>query len=234
MEKQKPKNSASRLHSILSRLKEIPGTNPCASAFGGILEVSGSNQMLLLERVGRVTALMRRAREQTLALNAPEDYLAWFEPIQNAFFNLNLGAALEDFTRKLSPVTLRDLKFCATNLSEHLGEPELAKEEAAHVLEEIDALIKETEESQMDESARQYVLRHLVEIAKALREYEIFGREPIQEEIERTIGSIFFHQKEAQAAGERFWDIVRKVGSLVAPAAGLATIAHFMKLLPGG
>ncbi len=90
----KPKNAASRLYSMLSRLKQIPGTNPCASSFGGILEVPGSNQMLLLERVGRATVLMRRAREQALALNAPEDYLEWFEPVQTAFFNLNLGATL--------------------------------------------------------------------------------------------------------------------------------------------
>ena len=188
--------------------------------------------MLLLERVGRATALMRRAREQTLALNAPEDYLEWFEPIHSAFFNLNLGATLEDFTQKLSSVTLQSLKFCATNLSEHLGEPELAKEEAAHVLEEIDELIKETKESQMHEGARQYVLRHMFQIAQALREYELFGPERIQEEIERTIGSICFHQKEAHSAGEKFWDVVRKVGNLVQPIAGLANIAHFMKLLP--
>ncbi len=232
MEKEKPKNPASRLYSILSRLKQIPGTNPCASSFGGILEVPGSNQMLLLERVGRATALMRRAREQTLALNAPEHYLEWFEPVQNAFFNLNLGATLEEFTQKLSPVTLEQLKFCATNLSERFGEPDLAKEEAAHVLEEIDELIKETKESQMDESVRQYSLRHLFQIAQALREHELFGAERVQEEIERTIGSICFHENEARDAGEKFWDIVRKVGSLVQPVAGLVNIAHFMKLLP--
>lgn len=84
----------------------------------------------------------------------------------------------------------------------------------------------------MDESVRQYVLRHLFEIAQALREYELFGPERIREEIERTIGSICFHQKDAHAAGEKFWDIVRKVGNLVQPVAGLANIAHFMKLLP--
>src|SRR5712692_879685 len=96
------------------------------------------NQMLLLERVGRAMALMRRAREQTLALSAPEHYLEWFEPVQNAFFNLNLGATLEEFTRMLSPVTLEQLRYCGTMLSERFGEPELAKEEAAHVLRKID------------------------------------------------------------------------------------------------
>jgi hypothetical protein len=231
MEKQKPKNPASRLHSILSRLKQIPGTNPCASAFGGILEVPGSNQMFLLERVGQVTALMRRAREQTLALNAPADYLEWFDPIQNAFFNLNLGTNLEDFTRKLSPVTLEQLKFCATNLSEHFGEPELAKEEATHVLEEIDALIKETKESPMDESARQYVLRHLSQIAQALREYELFGVDPVCEQVSAAIGSAFFQQKEAQAAGKKYWDLVCKVCTLVQTGAAVIYIEQFTKLL---
>src|SRR5216684_3710482 len=194
----KPKNAASRLYSMLSRLKQIPGTNPCASAFGGILEVPGSNQMLLLERVGRATVLMRRAREQALALNAPEDYLEWFEPVQTAFFNLNLGATLEEFTRKLTTENMVQLQFCGTWLSEHFSEPELAK----------------------------------VAAAQALREHELFGAERVQEEIERTIGSICFHENEARDAGEKFWDIVRKVGSLVQPVAGLVNIAHFMKLLP--
>jgi len=146
--------------------------------------------------------------------------------------NLNLGGNLSTFTDRVSPVTLEQLRYCGTMLSERFGEQELAKEEAAHVLEEIDALIKETKESPMDESARQYVLRHLSQIAQALREYELFGVERVQEEIERTIGSICFHQKEAHTAGEKFWDIVRKVGNLVQPVAGLANIAHFMKLLP--
>src|SRR5438128_1324611 len=82
-----------------------------------------------------------------------------FESIQKAFVNCNLGATLEEFTRMLSPVTLEQLRYCGTMLSERFGEPELAKEEAAHVLREIDGLIKETKESQMDEGARQYVLR---------------------------------------------------------------------------
>ncbi len=233
MEKEKPKNPASRLYSILSRLKQIPGTNPCASSFGGILEVPGSNQMLLLERVGRATALMRRAREQTLALNAPEHYLEWFEPVQNAFFNLNLGATLEEFTQKLSPVTLEQLKFCATNLSERFGEPDLAKEEAAHVLEEIDELIKETKESQMDESARQYVLRHLSQIAQALREYELFGVDPVREQVSGAIGSALFQQREAQAAGKKFWEFIfNRVCPLVQTGAAAIYIGEqFTKLL---
>jgi hypothetical protein len=193
---------------------------------------AGDNQMLLSERIGRLTALMRRAREQALDLNAPEDYLEWFEPVQAALFYLNLGSTLDGFTAKLTTENMVQLRFCGTWLSEHFGEPELAKEELAHVVEEINELIKETKESQMDESARQYVLRHLFQIAQALREYELFGVERVQEEIESTIGSICFHEREARDAGEKFWDIVRKVGNLVQPVAGLFNIAHFMKLIP--
>jgi hypothetical protein len=56
-------------------------------------------------------------------------------------------------------------------LSERFGEPELAKEELAHLSKEIDELIKEIKESQIDESARQYLLRHLFQISQALRGY---------------------------------------------------------------
>jgi hypothetical protein len=228
--KEKPKNPASRLYSILSRLKQIPGTNPCASSFGAILEVP-DNHMLLLERAGRVTALMRRAREQTLTLNVSEDYLEWFEPIQSAFLNLNLGATLESFTGRLSPVTLEQLKLCGIRLSECLGEPELAKEEAAHVSEEIDELIKETKESQMDERVRQYALRHLFQIAQALREYGLFGADPIREQVSGAIGSAFFQRSEAQAAGKKYWDVITKVGVLVQTGAAAIYIEQFTKLL---
>jgi hypothetical protein len=77
------------------------------------------------------------------------------------------------------------------------------------------------------------VLRHLSTILEALREYDLFGAERIREEVSVAIGSAFFH-RQAQRAGEPYWNLVIKIGNLVQTGAATAYLAsEFLKLLPG-
>jgi hypothetical protein len=228
-------NPASRLHEILSKLVRIPKTNPCAISFAMILAVPPNNALLLFERIARMAALAQRAREQVLASGDPDvDYfLKWLPQVETAFSTLALPGALAGFTDRIDPVTLERIQFCGIMLSRRSREPQLIKEELAHLSQEIEQMIGEVKESQIDEDVRRYMLRHLSLISEALREYDLFGPGRIQDEVDAAVGSICSHQPEAKRAGDKYWDLIVRIGSLVQTAAAGLYIADFLKLIPG-
>jgi hypothetical protein len=63
----------------------MPKTNPCALAFTSLLVTPSNNNLLLLEGIAQMTALMLRAKEQTLAAKTSEHYLEWVPTIEKAF-----------------------------------------------------------------------------------------------------------------------------------------------------
>jgi hypothetical protein len=229
-----PNNAATRLHTIISTLKRMPGTNPCVTSFAAVLQVPANNA-LLLERVGRVATLVRRSREQALAsgISASDPHLEWLPVVEAAFYNLNLAGNLASFTEKIDAVNLERLRFCGLQIADRFGEPELAKEEIARVAREIEELIAEIKESPIDENARQYALHHLFQIAQALREYELFGAERIREEASTAIGSAFFQYKDAQGVGTKYWDLISKVCVLLQTGAAVVYIEQFTRSLLG-
>jgi hypothetical protein len=232
-------NPATRLHVLITRLKQIPPSNPCASSFAAVLEVPAANNFLLLERIGRLMTLARRAKEQALAceVSTSDPHLEWVPAVEHAFMSFSLGGNLATFTEKIDAVTLQQLRFCGILIGARFGEPDLAKEEAVQLVEEIEELIKEIGESSIDESVRQYALRHLLQIAQALREYHLFGAERIREEVSAAIGSAFFHQEEARSAGEGYWIVIDKVFdkvcTLVQTGAAVAVMETFRRSLLG-
>jgi hypothetical protein len=233
---EKPNNPASRLHELLSKLVRIPKTNPCANSFAAILEVPSDNVLLLFERVARMAALAQRAREQVIASGDPDAdlFLEWLPQVERAFSTLSLPGALSGFTDRIDAVTLERIRYCGIMLARRSSEPELVKEELAHLSQEIEQMIQEVKGSQIDEGVRHYMLRHLSLISQALMEYDLFGPDRVRDEVSAAIGSALFRQAEAKRAGEKYWNLVFRVGNTMqAAAAGLYIAEQFFKLIPG-
>jgi len=182
-----------------------------------------------------MAALAQRAREQVLASGDRDAglFLEWLPQVERAFSTLSLPGALSGFTDRIDAVTLEKIRFCGIILSRRSSEPSLAKEELAHLSQEIEQMIGEVKESQIDEGVRHYMLRHLLLISQALKEYDLFGAGRIQDEVDAAVGSICSHQPEAKRAGDKYWDLIVRIGSLVQTAAAGLYIADFLKLIPG-
>ncbi len=230
----KPNNPASRLHEVLSKLAAMPTMNPCRQALASALEVSPNDSLLLFDRIARMADLAQRAKEQVLASGDDDanHFLEWLPKVEIALANLSLPGHLSGFTGQISPVALENLRLCGVMLSRQSREPELVDEEIMRLFKEIDGLIEEVKASAISPAVRDYVLRHLLRISQALRDYRLFGAEPIRGEVEAAVGSVIFHPVEAKDAGERYWGLIVKIANLMQiGGAAVAITSGMLQLL---
>ena len=234
-------NPAGRLYNILLK-SQNPSNHgiPAKQAWSQLLDVPDENQSLLLRRLAKVMELPSTIKEliEKESNIEHQTYLVWFPQINEAFSSLKLDAPFSKFSQYSHDTNLLGLRFCSDLLSRSKPEKIVEKEELEKLTEDVNMLINEIITSKVDAEVKQFALKHLRIILHAIQEYRIVGIEALRDISQISYGAIFTQHDIARKSintdeGNKFWEMINRVGLLVGVAEKLLDYIPNMKnLLP--
>lgn len=199
-------NGAKRLLEILTKAKDGSVANtPPLPAWGkvfGIIDRGGdviheNEEFEVAHCLVELRQLINDIENQLRSIEGLdlELYLEPFPRIRNvcrlaALVHGSLGQTMN----QLSPSDLTVLKFCANELSKHYSEPVVDEQWLKEFAAQVDALFDEVKESDLIKDLKDFLLKQLEIIRRAIQEYRIRGVERLKEALERVAGSLILHE----------------------------------------
>lgn len=184
-----------------------------------------------------------RAEEQVRATPRldPNRYLSWKPEVWAALGAISLVGDLSSFLKPLQVngfQPLERLQYCADGLSRERGEKELGEEELKEIQKEINDLEIAIRQSEIDGELKLCLMEQLRLMTDAMRQYHLFGPEPLQRAVNETLGSLMLNPEARQRMsktplGERFWKVVGRLANLSSFIGnGIRIVETIKKLLP--
>lgn len=255
MEQAEQNNPAGRLHAILSRAKEGVGTSGYVRTINLWIEVFDIEipeaDVLapeLEETVSRLLQLNKLINETEARLRniegLPDRYFRPFERIRD-IPRKSLAALDSDIGGTIRAVTETDmtiLEFCSERLGEQHAEPIVDEGELTSILENVDILFNEVQQSDLDPELKTFVLDGLESIRRGIFEFRIRGPQRLKETLAEIVGTLTVNHDVIRAARdqdqsivERFEKAFYRLAAAVSFAVdGPALLSAVNKLLPGG
>ena len=221
----------------------MPATNPARNSFASTLEVNTDDAPRLLARLGELAKLAVRAEQQVRATARldPNRYLSWKPEVWAALGAISLVGDLSSFVKPLQVngfQPLERLQYCADGLSRERGEKELEEEELKEIQKEIDELENAVRQAEIDGELKLYLLEQLRLMTDAIRQYHLFGLDPLQRAVNETLGSLMLNPEARQrmsetSLGEKFWKVVGRLASVTSVIGnGIRIVEAIRTLLP--
>jgi hypothetical protein len=210
-----PNNPAGRLHAFLSETMKIAGGKPGAHAMRTVLGVKENDHSGLLRYLSFVWELPGEVERRIRRIEDLEHgtYLSWKPNVMGAFTNLNLQGRIQDFQTQIKPEDLARLEFCDERLSRKMPDNPMDEEALAGLLEDVSSLIGEVVDADIDHQLKEYVLRRLDAIERAIQAHKYAGTQPLREAVDAALGNIVFNREIARKVGEnpttsRLWKVL--------------------------
>lgn len=143
-------------------------------------------------------------------------YLSWVEPMETCLAHLSFEGGFGSFLSAATPDALNLIAICDGLLAKGKPEVNIDESELEALQEQIRKLIEEIQASDLDPSAREYMIGVLIGLDSSLLYYRIDGTQSLYEATTRIVGDFVIKQdtiKQTRASpeGERFWDVCRKI-----------------------
>jgi hypothetical protein len=236
-------NPAGRLYEILDEARKRGDQLHTRQVWGSVLHVNPANNSELLPAPARLMMLVKEARQSVQELEEinHELYLKPFEQIERAFQHVNLEESWQRFKSQLDDPTMVALAFCADTLSREGGEIQIDSEKLQKFQEEVNSLLEDIIQSDINQELKDFIIRGLEEIRRAIFEYRLGGSEGLRKALEMNLGGMFFNAEEIQK--EKRKKVVSRYLEVINTLLNLVTIALNIKqitgpitnlLLPGG
>lgn len=188
-------NPAGRLHAIIQRARELTDRERSQAAIESISSVLGvdlaRNRAIavrmfvdVLELPSLVEAAIRRQSDIKHSI-----YLAWVPDVRNVFKSNNFDEALTRYLGPFNPSAMSLLAVCDDILSRKHEEPLIEQSLAEKILKEARDLIVEVTKSDIPSSFREYILRHLHLVERAILESQCFGVSALERGLEASVGA---------------------------------------------
>ena len=211
-------NPAARLHAILMLAKEQKGSTPTIIAWKNILDLQTDEDLEIMGMVGKVFTLplaVTYAVNQIPALHQ-ELYLSWKSGIENAFRANTWNGNIQEFLKHINDTMLVSLQFVSDNLGRLAPEITLNEKNFEELRQGAWNLYEEISNSDMDSIVKDYLLKHMSMILRALDDYPILGIQPLNTAIETCIGTVVTQEAKAKnsndtKAGSDFWKFTAKI-----------------------
>lgn len=234
-------NPAGRLLVLLRAGRDKKKHNlPAVDVWSDLLNVPVDDKTRLLREIGRVfqiPALIRSRIEQIPTVD-PIVYLKWLPKLEQAFIVSTLAGPWRGCIDYVDDVAIYGIEVCDELLSRHSREKTLPRDQLDNLLRDTESLVHEVADCSIDEDLRQYILKHLEIVDRAIRDYILHGAQPLQEAVEAAVGSLVLNQETYKRTSEtevggKFWKVMGRALMLVGITAATIQIGKdVVKLLP--
>jgi len=121
---------------------------------------------------------------------------------------------------------LGSLETCSDALSRHYNEKSINETQLKELHTDVQGLLTDVIAAEIAPGLKEYMLKHLDMIERAIQDYQFLGAEPLATAFESAMGSVFISKKVATEAadtplGKRFWDILAKLAMVVTITVGV-------------
>lgn len=237
-------NAATRLFDLLSAGKKIAPSTICRDAWRRILN-TGDDEALLMTRLGQTMSLAPAAREamQRHYPNQPTMWNHWFTQVTSAFVQQQLAGQWASFINIIDQYSMAYLEMNADMLGTREPISSIPPSTTSDLQEKLAGFKRDLLASDLPESAKISVLRHIERLIRALDEYAITGAVPILDAVDSAIGHVMRDPEyrstlKSSSVGEKFISILSVVANAVTVAQGLSQLSdavtaakHYLKLL---
>jgi hypothetical protein len=217
-------NPAHRLHAILTRSKEKDlQSKKMIQSWRQVLALpEDTDDLIVMSKVGKVFTLPSIISTYIQRFpDLPADlYLGWRNDLSSAFRSIHFNGAFADFGNRLSDSLLINIRFCAHELDKRMPEKDVARDELNAIRESAWSLYEEVINSDLPHDLARYLLDYLYLVIEAIDDFEITGAAGLERSLNAVVGAVATDTATAKQAsaspfGERFWDVMTKVGVLL-------------------
>ena len=209
-------NPAERLLNILEAGRRVAPGETARAAWQAVFGMKEPNDALLVSRVGKAMSLPTEAAS-LMDREFPSHKQAtnhWRTQATAFFSTFNLKGSW-DLSSHFDHHSFLHLRSAADLLAHRVGRG-ADSAELAEWREEISSLAGEVLNSDIEDNVRVTVHRHLVEIIKALDEYQLTGGDAIRFAVDATIGHAvanpeYTSEISKSSVGAKFWTVVKRV-----------------------
>lgn len=208
-------NPAGRLHALLREGQRKPKDKPASEIWADILEVPKDETGLLLRRVGHVLSLPSSVKEAMSYIDDLDHnvYLRWLSRVETSFSILNFQMAWKQFIERFDGEIMYGIEICSDRLSRERPEKTADETSRANLLEKVNELLADLDNTELDANVWFYIYDHLIKIKEAIEEYKIRGIKPLETVFEQTIGGVvlspeLYQNSQKTPSGKRFWEVM--------------------------
>ncbi|HET7595845.1 MAG TPA: hypothetical protein VFK15_02855 [Burkholderiales bacterium] len=238
-------NPAGRLYDLLASARQYPSEEKTKTVWANVLGVSENDTVTLLKMMADLVDLVRKAKSSLVRLTDIDHklYLKPFENIETLLCHLNFETHWENWRERLDDFTLYGLQFGADRLARASDNGPIQDDQLEALRKELDDLISHVLESHLPPDLKKLFLRNLEALRQAWSTYRIRGIEGLEQEVERSCGSILLHKDQirsspANSAERKLWEgflkLVDRLNKQVTLArnvkgfGGAPLVEHFM------
>ena len=238
-------NPAGRLYDLLEAARQYPSEEKTKTVWANVLGVPENDTGALLKNIADLIDLVRKAKSSIVRLSDIDHklYLKPFENIETLLCHLNFETHWENWRNRLDDFTLYGLQFGADRLARSSEFTPIKDDQLETLRTELDNLISHVLESQLPPDLKKLFLRNLEALRQAWATYRIRGIEGLEQEVERSCGSILLHKEQirsspANSAERKLWEgflkLVDRLNKQVTLAknakgfGGAPLVEHFM------
>ncbi|MBI4207827.1 MAG: hypothetical protein HY527_22640 [Betaproteobacteria bacterium] len=227
-------NPAGRLYDLLDAARQYPSEEKTKTVWAHVFGVPENDTGSLLKNLADLIDLVHKAKSSIVRLTDVDHklYLKPFENIETLLSHLNFETHWENWRNRLDDFTLYGLQFGADRLARSSTFTPIKDEQLEALRKELDDLINHVLESpHLPPDLKKLFLRNLEALRQAWSTYRIRGIEGLEQEVERSCGSILLHKEQirsaaANSAERKLWEGLLK---LVDRLSKLVTLAKNAK-----
>lgn len=220
-------NPAGRLHELLTAAKAQEPNQTVRKAWAAVFGVESTDTGMLLKMLADLIDLVDETKKAIQRLKGVEHsiYLKPFAKIETALSHINLEAGWEHWKQQLDETTLYGLQFSADQLSRISGFTHIKTDDLGQLRKDVEELVAKILETELPVELKALFLRNLEAIRHALLAYRVRGLEGLEQEIERSVGSLVLHKKDIEktspksaerGALQAFFELIKRLHYLVA------------------
>jgi hypothetical protein len=196
-------NPAGRLQDLLAKARKQTPDPAAKHAWAAVFAVPPEDTGALLQMLADTIALVGEAKAAIQRLTDVDHalYLQPFKKVEALFSNLNLEAGWGQSKQHLDETTLYGLRIAADKLSRVSGYTHIDTAALAALRQDLEALLTEALGlTDLPKDLKELFVRNLEALRRALLAYQVRGIEGLQQELERTVGSLMLHRDQVKAA----------------------------------
>lgn len=232
-----PNNPAGRL---LATLERVHQQKDATIEKGWTTILGAQNRADLLNRLSAVVALPGKVE---LAVKQIEDmnhdvYLSWVPQVKEAFSFNQFNERMGTIAQRADVAVMSLVRICDEQLSPNLAENVMPEEEHTKLSKVVRQLITETRDSDLAAHLKDYVLRHLMMIERALLDYRLQGIRVLEHAAEAAVGAVLMRPErsggvDSTGIGRRFKEYLKTyILAVTAASQTLSLPEKIKKMLP--
>jgi hypothetical protein len=234
-------NPAGRLLALLRRGKKTDFLKmQAAQAWKVLLAIPQANDLELTHQLVGLAELplLIKSRVEGIPNVNHELYLKKLPELARTLRGLGFGVQWGIFVKSFSESVLDSLAFCDDLLSRENPDKRVDTDQLGSLLKDVGSLVDDVVASDIDNTLKQYMLKHLHIVERAIQDYQLLGAGPLEQAVEATIGSVFLHKDVAVEVaktplGARLWNILGKLAIITTLVVGVPQLPEAVrKLLP--